>query len=282
MSRRPGADEILLRAVGGPEQGRSWTFSRSRIRVGRDAGCELVLEDPTVSRRHAELRKVGDAYRLHDVSAANPTLLNGAPGSGRMVADADRIKIGETELRVGLARSSTPSADGSRTLVLALLLLVAVGVVAMIVIGSGATSTDDPPSTPAPAVADAAGASSEGEEEPGGATSRPVPREARGLYELGKTAYHYGRLRDARRHLQVALQLTRGDFPDAERFLRLTEVKIETRAEGLLERARGDLAALRIESAERALAEVMLLVQETDPRHQEASRLMASMSDRRE
>jgi FHA domain/DUF1707 SHOCT-like domain len=45
--------------------------------IGRDAACDLVLSDMTVSRSHAGLRRVGDGWLLTDAGSTNGTRLNG-------------------------------------------------------------------------------------------------------------------------------------------------------------------------------------------------------------
>lgn len=45
--------------------------------IGRDGGCDLVLTDLTVSRRHARLERDGAGWRLEDLGSTNGTRLNG-------------------------------------------------------------------------------------------------------------------------------------------------------------------------------------------------------------
>ena len=47
------------------------------ITIGRDARNDVVLDDPRVSRRHALLRKVGEAFRIEDLGSTNGTYVNG-------------------------------------------------------------------------------------------------------------------------------------------------------------------------------------------------------------
>lgn len=68
------------------------------LRVGRGADCDLVLEDPSVSRLHAVLRRNGDgSATLEDWSR------NGIHMDGRRVGRSTRIAAG-TILRIGRAR----------------------------------------------------------------------------------------------------------------------------------------------------------------------------------
>ncbi len=45
--------------------------------IGRDAACDLVLTDMTVSRSHAGLRRKADGWLLSDIGSTNGTRLNG-------------------------------------------------------------------------------------------------------------------------------------------------------------------------------------------------------------
>jgi hypothetical protein len=45
--------------------------------IGRDAACDLVLSNMTVSRTHADLRREADGWLLSDAGSTNGTRLNG-------------------------------------------------------------------------------------------------------------------------------------------------------------------------------------------------------------
>ncbi|MDX8050807.1 FHA domain-containing protein [Lentzea sp. BCCO 10_0798] len=63
--------------------------------IGRDRGCGVVLDDITVSRRHAELRREGGAVVLTDLGSLNGTYLNRTPVESAVVHDGDTIWIGD-------------------------------------------------------------------------------------------------------------------------------------------------------------------------------------------
>lgn len=79
--------------------------------IGRDAGCELRLDQDTVSRRHASLRVDGDGrYHLEDLGSSNGTWRRAAAGWERVgsaaLRDDDVLRFGEVEttLRALLGR----------------------------------------------------------------------------------------------------------------------------------------------------------------------------------
>jgi len=45
--------------------------------IGRDAGCEICLSDPLVSRKHAMLLQTETGWRIRDLNSRNGTRLNG-------------------------------------------------------------------------------------------------------------------------------------------------------------------------------------------------------------
>jgi FhaA, N-terminal domain/FHA domain len=69
------------------------------IGIGRLADCEIVLEDPNASRRHAEIRPDGDGYVVTDLGSTNGTLVNGQPIDRRRLNDGDVVTIGAHNLR---------------------------------------------------------------------------------------------------------------------------------------------------------------------------------------
>ena len=66
--------------------------------MGRLPECAVVLGDPNVSRRHAEIRHVGDAVVVTDLGSTNGTKVNGIPVREQHLASGDEITVGSTTL----------------------------------------------------------------------------------------------------------------------------------------------------------------------------------------
>jgi FHA domain len=68
--------------------------------IGRSRGCEVVLDDTGVSRRHAEVRPAGDgSWTVSDLGSTNGLLLNGQPvRETRPLHAGDVLGLGSTEL----------------------------------------------------------------------------------------------------------------------------------------------------------------------------------------
>ena len=58
-----------------------------------------MVSDPNASRRHAEIRRVGNDVVVVDLDSTNGTRVNGAAVHERKLADGDQIVIGTTVLR---------------------------------------------------------------------------------------------------------------------------------------------------------------------------------------
>jgi hypothetical protein len=72
--------------------------------IGRSRDCDIVLEDSSVSRRHAELRPGGAGWTIDDLGSTNGVRVNGLTVHGaHEVQTGDRIEIGSTEIRFELA-----------------------------------------------------------------------------------------------------------------------------------------------------------------------------------
>ena len=81
--------------------------------AGRAAACDLVLDHPSVSRRHAELTR-GDwgGWTVRDLGSRNGTLVNGVPVARHELRDGDVIGIGRFERRFATQETIPPRGEG--------------------------------------------------------------------------------------------------------------------------------------------------------------------------
>ena len=84
----------------GPRPNLVFELDQPSYMIGREAGNEIVIEDPQVSRRHAQLTRQGHSYLIEDVGSTNGTYVNGkrvmAPtllNNGDMIGLADTVII---------------------------------------------------------------------------------------------------------------------------------------------------------------------------------------------
>src|SRR4051794_11616303 len=78
--------------------GSSLELFGSVITIGRSSDCDIRLEDPNVSRHHAEIRRMGAAYSVVDLDSTNGTEVNGQPVRETSLMSGDVIVVGTTRI----------------------------------------------------------------------------------------------------------------------------------------------------------------------------------------
>lgn len=72
--------------------------------VGRSRDCDIVLEDSSISRRHAELRPAESGWTIEDLDSTNGVRVNGIAVHGlQRLHTGDRIEMGSTEMLFEIA-----------------------------------------------------------------------------------------------------------------------------------------------------------------------------------
>ena len=80
--------------------------------VGRGEGVDIRLDDPSVSRLHAELVRRGPHVYVADLGlSSNGTRVNGRPVMRRVLVDGDVLSFGAARARVGGLVASEEAAD---------------------------------------------------------------------------------------------------------------------------------------------------------------------------
>jgi predicted component of type VI protein secretion system len=69
-----------------------------RAVIGRSRDCDVVVSDPNVSRRHAEVRHGEDGWSVIDLDSTNGVKVNGRRVDQAPLRPGDRIRIGVTDL----------------------------------------------------------------------------------------------------------------------------------------------------------------------------------------
>ncbi|MBI3181404.1 MAG: sigma 54-dependent Fis family transcriptional regulator [Myxococcales bacterium] len=97
---RTAARAFVCKVVSGSGEGRQVAMGARPVVVGADPACDLVLDDPKVSRRHAELHALEGGLRVRDLGATNGTYVDAVRVTEAVVALAASIRCGDTTLRV--------------------------------------------------------------------------------------------------------------------------------------------------------------------------------------
>lgn len=99
-------------------QSNEYSVGSTGLRIGRSrtAGNDLVIVDPMVSKRHAEMRVSDNKLVMVDLQSTNGTRLSGAPippGIAWPISDADVFLLGNTQVMVVKIQASklVPAVD---------------------------------------------------------------------------------------------------------------------------------------------------------------------------
>jgi pSer/pThr/pTyr-binding forkhead associated (FHA) protein len=79
--------------------GKRHELSGRTVVLGRSRECDITLDDPNVSRRHAEVRQEEGAHWIVDLGSTNGVTLNGKRVNRARLEPDDAILVGTTELR---------------------------------------------------------------------------------------------------------------------------------------------------------------------------------------
>jgi pSer/pThr/pTyr-binding forkhead associated (FHA) protein len=178
------SDRLVLMA--GPGQGQEFVLGAQRVVLGRGEECEVSINHPSVSRVHAEIRKVGDGhYELVDLGSANGVRVNGVELPSSMLDARDVVELGDVLLKfVPAGEIYIPGADevsrrelaqqpGPSGISLPVKIALGASVAAVVAVLAVALRSSDPP--PAPLVA----------QQSGGERLAQVLKEAKGLLDSG-------------------------------------------------------------------------------------------------
>jgi hypothetical protein len=78
-------------------EGRRTVLTGEPFTIGRSRDCDLVIDDPNISRRHAELRGDGDGWRIVDLGSTNGIKVNRRRVDEAVLRTGDRITLGLTD-----------------------------------------------------------------------------------------------------------------------------------------------------------------------------------------
>jgi hypothetical protein len=92
-ARTETSEEAVLSWSGG-----SFKLESASTVIGRSSECAVCLNDANVSRRHAEIRRIGEAYSLIDLGSTNGTEVNGQRITETSLMNGDVIGIGTTRI----------------------------------------------------------------------------------------------------------------------------------------------------------------------------------------
>ena len=71
-----------------------WSGAQSDMLIGRHRGCDLVLSDQSVSRRHVRVIFRDERWILQDLESTNGTIVNGSRVGRSQLRPGDHLALG--------------------------------------------------------------------------------------------------------------------------------------------------------------------------------------------
>ena len=83
-------------AVQGPLEGENFPLAGETLIIGREPSSSLCLQDRRVSRRHSQIDRRGERFRISDLESSNGTYVNGFPVKEHFLEHGDQIAVGSS------------------------------------------------------------------------------------------------------------------------------------------------------------------------------------------
>jgi len=90
--------QALLVVRRGPNAGSNFVLDKDLTTAGRHPESDIFLDDVTVSRRHAEIRRRDDKFYVQDKGSLNGTYVNRQRVDETPLASGDELQIGKFKL----------------------------------------------------------------------------------------------------------------------------------------------------------------------------------------
>jgi pSer/pThr/pTyr-binding forkhead associated (FHA) protein len=108
-------DSALLIVQRGPDSGSRFLLDADVVTAGRHPDSDIFLDDVTVSRRHAEFRRVdGGKFLVRDVGSLNGTYVNRERIDEATLSGGDEVQIGKYRLVFFASAQAQGEAAGER------------------------------------------------------------------------------------------------------------------------------------------------------------------------
>lgn len=78
--------------------GKRFVVDRSKAVIGRSRNCDIVVQDPNVSRRHAEIDRQGEHWFITDLESTNGVKVNDRRVTSTRLSPGDDITLGTTQI----------------------------------------------------------------------------------------------------------------------------------------------------------------------------------------
>lgn len=110
MAIKSTGPSIKVRIEKGKAEKTDFSFTKP-FRIGRDESCELRIDDPEVSRFHAEIWFLRDKWWILDLESANGTFVDGKKVERSPLTSNTRIQLGENGPIFSVQTEEVPKAE---------------------------------------------------------------------------------------------------------------------------------------------------------------------------
>lgn len=90
--------DAMLVVKRGSNVGATYLLDKDVVKVGRNPEADVFLDDVTVSRKHAEFRRMAGRFGVADVGSLNGTYVNGDLKESSDLEGGDEVQIGKFKL----------------------------------------------------------------------------------------------------------------------------------------------------------------------------------------
>ena len=88
-------DAAMLIIYRGPNRGERFLLDSPETTIGRSGDNDVLLDDVTVSRKHANIRRAGERFELIDLGSLNGTYVNNNSIARATLTSGDEIQFGK-------------------------------------------------------------------------------------------------------------------------------------------------------------------------------------------
>jgi len=107
----PPPPTAVLAEMGDDGDERRFELDNATQQVGRGQGCDIVLTEKSVSKRHAEFTYEQGAWCVRDLGSSNGVLVNGERIDKEQLKSGDRLKLGRLEFSFSVTAEAVEDGD---------------------------------------------------------------------------------------------------------------------------------------------------------------------------
>ena len=105
----PLGPQALLIVKQGPQIGIQFPLAAESYVIGREASCDIIIQDAEVSRRHSQISWAENLFVVQDLASTNGTFLNGIQiATATPLKNGDNIGVGQTTLIFEMQQDVAP------------------------------------------------------------------------------------------------------------------------------------------------------------------------------